>query len=94
MDSLIIGPYFENIDMKTQIDNQTKFVSALMGGPASYSNDELERKHARLKIDERAFVEMRALLKETLEDFDMDDSDVTAVIGEITSRKRYVVSQN
>jgi hemoglobin len=55
LDSPVTSPYFENTDMKTQIDHQTKFIAPLMGGPASYSNGQLERVHVPLKIDRAAF---------------------------------------
>lgn len=93
LDSPITGPYFANTDMRTQIDHQTKFISQLMGGPASYTDGELERKHARLDIDDRAFEEMAALLKETLEDFDVDDEDIAAVVSEIVQRRHIIVKR-
>jgi hemoglobin len=87
----VLAPYFDGINMKNQIDHQTKFFAALMGGPASYTDDELERKHARLNITEEAFNELAAILRETLEDFNLDDSDVGIVVAEFTKRKRLVV---
>lgn len=91
LDSPILSPYFEHTDMRTQIDHQTKFVSALMGGPASYTDEELERKHAHLSVDERSFKEMMELLIETLEDFDFESDDIAAIRGEFSNRKRYIV---
>lgn len=93
LDSDILAPYFESIDMRRLIDHQTKFIASLMGGPASYSNLELERLHAHLDITEAAFNEMAALLTEALEDFDLEDRDVSAVAREITDRKRYIVTR-
>lgn len=93
IESPLLSPYFENIDMPRLIDHQTKFFSSLMGGPASFSNEELERVHSHLNINEREFQEMVDLLKETLEDFDFEDSDIAAVHGEILSRKRYIVAR-
>ncbi len=91
VDSPLLSPYFETIDMKRLVDHQTKFFSALMGGPASYSNEELERVHAHLNIKENEFAEMVALLTETLEDFDYEAPDIATVRNEILSRKRYIV---
>ena len=93
LDSPVTSPYFENTDMKTQIDHQTKFIASLMGGPASYSNEQLERVHALLKIDQASFNEMALLLRETLEDFGVDDSDVAAIDNEIKNRSRFVISR-
>ena len=36
-----LAPFFSETDMATLIDHQTKFWSALMGGPASYSEQQL-----------------------------------------------------
>lgn len=91
--SPITSPYFENIDMRRLIDHQTRFVSSVMGGPASYTNDHLQRVHARLGVTHEAFDEMTMLLKETLEDFDFDDEDVQTVIDEIVSRKHVIVTK-
>ena len=91
LDSPILAPYFDGIDMKKQIDHQTKFFSALMGGPASYTDQELERKHARLKITNEAFSELGLILRETLEDAGLDDTDIGAILAEIANRKRFIV---
>ena len=44
IDSDIIGKYFENVDMPALIDHQTKFVSQVMGGPASWKRDDTIRR--------------------------------------------------
>ena len=58
IESPLLSPYFEKIDMPRLIDHQTKFMSSLMGGPASFSNEELERVHRHLDINEQEFQEM------------------------------------
>lgn len=85
--------YFEKTNMRRLIDHQTKFIAAMMGGPASYTNEHLERVHARLGITEAAFMESVDLLTETLEDFDFEDSDVRDVEGEVMSRKNHIVTK-
>jgi hemoglobin len=85
--------YFEKTNMKRLIDHQTKFIASMMGGPASYTNEHLERVHARLGITETAFLEMVDLLTETLEDFDFDEIDVKMVEDEVMSRKNHVVKK-
>lgn len=92
LDSPVVSGYFANSDMKRLIDHQTKFISYLMGGPASYSNDALERAHAKLNIDEKAFKEVWALLRETLEDFDFEGDDIAIIEGEIRNRAKYIVT--
>jgi hemoglobin len=93
LDSPILSPYFENVDMKSLIDHQTKFISSLMGGPASYTNQELERIHSYMNIDEDAFLEMAFLLKETLEDFEYKESDIIYIDNEIKNKAKFIISK-
>lgn len=91
LDSPILGPFFVGVDTKTLIDHQTKFVASMMGGPASYSNEHLERVHRNLGIDERAFEEMCDIFRETLEDHELEEGDIGEVMGQIQARKVYIV---
>lgn len=93
LESPVTSPYFANTDMRRLVDHQTKFIASVMGGPASYSNEALERAHAHLGITEPAFVEMVTLLEETLEEFGFDDVDVHLIGDEIRSRKNFIVSR-
>lgn len=93
LESPIMSPYFQNTDMKTLIDHQTKFIAFLMGGPASFPDDHLERIHQNLGIDRKAFVEMVELLTETLEDFDFSDDDIDAVAKQIEMRTHLIVTK-
>jgi len=94
LDSPLTAPYFTNIDMKRLIDHQTKFFASLMGGPASYTNEHIERVHAHLGITEEAFFEAVEMLRDTLEDFNMDDEDIEHVSDEFLSRKNYIVTRS
>lgn len=93
LDSPLTSPYFANTDMKRLIDHQTKFIATVMGGPASYTNDHIERVHTRLGITEPAFLEAITLLRETLEDFNFDEEDIQSVEDEMMSRKHFIVSR-
>ena len=93
LDSPIIAPYFEHTDMRRLIDHQTRFIATVMGGPASYTSEHLERIHANLGVTDAAFAEMVMLLAETLEDFDFSDEDIEHVRDEIVSRKHFIVTR-
>lgn len=93
LDSPATSPYFVNVDMKRLIDHQTKFFAALMGGPASYTNEHLERVHAHHGITESAFMEAMLLMRDTLEEFDFTDEDIQQVQDEMMSRKNYIVAK-
>jgi hemoglobin len=94
LESDVISPFFKDTDMRTLIDHQTRFIASVMGGPASYTNDHIERVHARLAITEEAFAESVSLLTESLEDHDYPDEDIQIVLDEIMSRKRYIVTRS
>lgn len=68
LESPEIEPYFAGVDMHRLIDHQTKFMVSLLGGPASFSNEQLQRAHQRLAIDNSAFEGMLTVLVETLQD--------------------------
>jgi hemoglobin len=93
LDSPVTSPYFANTDMRNLIDHQTKFIAYLMGGPASYTNDHLERVHARLGITEAAFMEAVLMLKETLEDLEFEDQDIRTVEERVMNTKNFIVSR-
>jgi hemoglobin len=93
LDSPVASPYFASTDMRRLVDHQTKFIATLMGGPASYTNDHIERIHAHLGITESAFFEVVELLRETLEDFDFAEEDIQFVMDEMMSRKNFVVTR-
>ena len=91
-ESKILSPYFEGVDMRRLIDHQTKFVAFMMGGPASFSDEHIQRVHDHLGIDEEAFQEMATLLRFTLEDHDFDETDIALVLGEVVARKQFVIT--
>lgn len=87
-----IGDYFENVEMTRLIDHQTKFVSSLLGGPASYSDRQLGQLHHHLGISQADFDEMAALLAEALREHGMQPGDVAAVSAEIEARRAVIVA--
>ncbi len=93
LDSPVTSPYFAGSDMRRLIDHQTRFVATLMGGPASYTNEHLERIHAHIGITNAAFQEVVMLLTETLEEYGFEDADITAVEQEILSRRHHIVTR-
>ena len=87
MDTPELEGYFENTNMARLIDHQTKFIASVMGGPASFSDDALYRSHRSLNISRSEFNEVAAILRETLEDFDLDEADIDYVCGEVVKRE-------
>lgn len=94
LDSEQLRPYFEDIDVRRLIDHQTKFVSALMGGPASFTNEHLARAHDRLDISPEEYEEMGEIFRETLEDFDVPEVEVERLHAHILSLQDHVIGKS
>lgn len=85
--------YFDGIDMRRLIDHQTKFVASVMGGPASFTDEHLARVHAHIGIDDPSFEEAVLILRESMEDHGMDESDIGEVMSHVRARKSLIVSR-
>ncbi len=92
LDSPILLPYFQEVDMRRLIDHQTRFFAAVMGGPASFTDEQLARSHHRLGIRDEAFDEILILFRETLEDHGVADPDVERLAAHIETLRPRVVS--
>jgi hemoglobin len=92
LDSDVLAPHFEDVDMRRLIDHQTKFIAFLMGGPASYTNDHLRHVHQHLAIDEASFEVMIDTMAETLDEFEMDAGDIAGVVAELRARAPWIIT--
>lgn len=92
LDSHVLLPFFRDVDMRRLIDHQTRFFAAVMGGPASFTDEQLARTHYRLRVTDEAFDEMVALFQETLEDHGVDDPDVGRLVAHIQALRSKVVA--
>ena len=92
LDSDRIGDYFEDVDMPKLVDHQTKFVSSLLGGPASYSDDQLRQIHLHLRIDDDDYSEMIEVFSDTLVDNGMSREDTAKVVNEFEARRAHIVA--
>ena len=92
LDSDQIGEFFEEIDMKRLVDHQTKFISSLLGGPASFADERLKHLHSNHDISDQDLDEMAKLLAEALEEHGFEPADCKTVVHEIESRRSYIVN--
>ncbi len=92
LDSEKAGDFFEGIDIAKLIDHQTKFVAALLGGPASFSDTQIQRAHEHLKIDSDSFDELIVILTETLKDHGVLEADANQIREEMDRRRSIIVT--
>ena len=92
LDSKILAPYFEGVDMRVQIDHQTKFFTMVLGGPAHFSDARLASAHKHLCLSHVEFDEAILLLNETLADAQFEQEDQNTIIAAVEARRRILVS--
>ncbi|ANT60872.1 MULTISPECIES: group 1 truncated hemoglobin [Roseobacteraceae] len=85
-----VGPFFDEIDMARIVDHQTKFVSSLMGGPASYTDEQIRRMHRHLDIQQAHFDKLQGLLRATLADHGVAPEDQEIILGAFEARRGLV----
>lgn len=88
-----LGPYFDDVDMKDLIDHQTKFISSLLGGPASYTDHHIRHAHKGLKIVPQHFDTMKRLMEETLREAGFEVADIQAALEQVESHRDTVLDR-
>lgn len=92
LDSDEVGPLFDDVDMGKLVDHQTKFIASLLGGPSSYTDNQIKQIHDKIDITDTQFDETLSLLSNTLSEFGFSDEDNKAVMHELEIRRNLVVS--
>lgn len=92
LDTPQLARYFDGVDMRRLVDHQTKFFAAVMGGPASFTDEHLARVHAHLGIDTASFEEAILILRETMEDHGMGETDIGEVMSQVRARRQFIVT--
>lgn len=86
-----LGPFFEDVDMTRIVDHQTKFIASLLGGPASYTDEQIARMHRHLTINGGHFDTLVEILSATLADHGMEPADIEMVGRELEARRTLLV---
>lgn len=86
-----LASFFKDTDMANLIDHQTKFWTTLLGGPASYTDEQLEKIHAKMGIEDQHFDLILDLAVETLEDHDIDSQHIDNIAEQLKGYRPSVV---
>ena len=84
-------PFFKDTNMANLIDHQTKFWTTLLGGPASYTEEQLRKIHVSMGIKDSHFDLIVDLVVETLEDHDLDPQHVSDIAEQLRAYRSSVV---
>lgn len=91
LDDDTIGPYFDEVDMNRIVDHQTKFISSLLGGPASYTDDQIQKMHSHLSIGPEEFEALVEILRDVLAEHGFEEEDIETVVNAFGGRRDLVV---
>lgn len=93
IDDDLVGPFFDEVDLSKLIDHQNKFVTSLMGGPASFSDTHIERAHRNMTIEDRHLDRLKEIMAQTLSDFDVDSEDIETILEGFEQRRTILVEK-
>ncbi len=91
--SPMVAPFFAGTQMMRLVDHQTKFMASVMGGPPSHSDRQLAMIHAHMDIDQTAFDEVADLLRQTLEEFDVEEADRRRILSDYIAKAPFIVTR-
>ncbi len=91
LDDDTIGPYFDEVDMNRIVDHQTKFISSLLGGPASYTDEQIQKMHSHLSIGPEEFEALVEILRDVLAEHDFEEEDIETIVAAFGGRRDLVV---
>lgn len=94
LDSVLVGAYFENSNMEDLINHQSRFITSLLGGPISFTDQHLASVHKHLNIDEDVWLEVITLLRQALLEFGMEQADSDMIINTFSNKKRFFYAFN
>jgi len=91
-DDQLVG-YFEDSDVDELRDHQTKFLSAVTGGPVDYTGANMRAAHADLDLGEDDFRRVAGHLEASLAAFDVPAEQVDAVLAEVADLKGAILAE-
>ena len=91
LDSDVVGHFFEDVDIAKLIDHQTKFFTAILGGPAEFADQRLANAHRHLKVTHIHFDEITRILADTLADAGFAKSDLNITLSAVEARRSLIV---
>lgn len=86
-----VAPFFEDVDMDAQREKQKGFLAYAFGGPYRYSGNDLRSAHQRLVsqlgLNEKHFDHLMGLLKETFQELQIHEKEISQVLALLESAR-------
>ena len=77
--------------MPRLMDHQTKFISSILGGPGTISDERLRVVHQQIQITDAEFDEVATLLADALRHHGMEEKDISAVVVAVEQKRSLIV---
>lgn len=91
LDDDSVAHHFEDVDTTAQRAHQTRFLSAVAGGPVEYDGDDMDAAHAGMGITGSEFGAIATHLDDALAELDVDDDDRAAVMDAVAGYEDAIV---
>ncbi|NHN48883.1 group 1 truncated hemoglobin [Halostella sp. JP-L12] len=88
-----LAGYFDDAEMADLREHQTKFLSAVTGGPVEYTGESMREAHAHLDLTEEDFARVAEHLEDSLRAFDVPDEGVDEVLGAVADLKTDILAR-
>jgi len=93
LDDERVAHHFDDVEMADQRSHQTKFLSAVTGGPMQYEGEDMRTAHEAMGITDAEFDAVAAHLDGALREFDVADADREAVMETVEGFRDDVVEE-
>jgi hemoglobin len=82
-----LADFFDDAEMERLRAHQTRFLAAATGGPVEYAGRSVRAAHADLDLREEHFAAVATHLRETLAEFDVEESAIEEVMATVDGLK-------
>lgn len=83
-DDRLVG-FFEGTDMAELRAHQVQFISAVAGGPVTYTGGEMRDAHRHLDISEADFEAVGTYLERALRENDVSEANIADIMAEVSA---------
>lgn len=87
-----ISEFFDTVDMESQHAKQKAFMTMAFGGPNNYSGKDMREAHKHMNLTEEHFGAVAENLVETLNELNVPEEDINAIVEVCLSVKDDVLN--
>ena len=89
---IVLGPFFNGVDLKRLKEQQVAFFSQALGGPARYKGPEMRPLHAHMPIEQRHFDRVAQHLVASLKSLQVEKEAIDEILAVVAPMARDIVN--